>query len=401
MARLREELIAGLAPRMKPYKCADGCGLYIYITPKGSRLWRMNYRFEHRQKTLSFGAWPIVTLEHARGLCLKAKRLLHKGLDPAVDARPGRKPPRRRALTGTFDTIADELLDKREREGLAGVTLHKKRWLLDFARPGLGHKQMRDIHAADILDVLKQVEARGTYETAKRLRTTVGEVFRYAIATLRADIDPTQALRGALTRPQVRHMPALTEEAGFARLVRAVWGYEGSARSVPALKLMILLFPRPGELRLARWEEFDFDRSAWEIPAERMKMRRPHRKPLSGTAVNILLDIRAGGCREGFVFPSMVAADRPISENTMNGALHRLGFASDVTTPHGFRASASSLLNESGLWNPDAIEAELAHHDTKGVRSIYNRAVYWNERARMGDWWADRVLAMTNYESRK
>jgi integrase len=336
-----------------------------------------------------------VTLEEAREKCIKAKRLLKQDIDPG-GVRKASRPGRKKSGPDTFNTIADEFLHKRKIDGLAETTLSKKAWLLDLAREELGTMRITDVRPADVLAVLRAVESRGTYETAKRLRTTIGEVFRYAVATLRAETDPTPVLRGALISPKVRHMPAITQEEEFARLVRAVWRYQGRGGTASALKLMTLLFPRPGELRFARWSEFDFNKSVWTIPAERMKMRREHHKPLSPTVQHILLDLRGMSGPEDYVFPSLTNAERPMSENTMNRALDRLGFPGQQMTPHGFRASASTFLNESGLWNPDAIEAELAHVDTKGVRSIYNRARYWAERVEMMSWWADRVCRWTN-----
>lgn len=389
MGRLTDQLIAELGETGKPYKRSDGLGLFIYVTAKGSKLWRMSYRFKGRQKLLSFGSWPITTIDDARSKCLTAKRLLRDGKDPS---RHGiTKAKRRNPRSGTFDAVADELLHKRELEGLAETTLHKKRWLLEFARPSLGNRSLREIHPAEVLDVLREVEARGTHETAKRLRTTIGEVFRYAIATLRADSDPTAPLRGALIRPKVRHMPAITDPDRFRRLVRAVWSYEGRSHVGTALKLMILLYPRPGELRLAKWSEFDLEKGIWSIPPERMKMRRPHRKPLAGRVVNLLREHLSSANGSELLLPSMTAYGKPISENTMNQALERMGFTSDEMTPHGFRASACTFLNETGKWNPDAIEAELAHIDTKSVRSIYNRSLYWEERRRMSEWWVSWV----------
>ena len=387
--------IAALGPKNKPYKVSDGRGLYIFVTTKGSKLWRMSYRFDGKQKTLSFGPYPTVSLEQARAKCLQAKKLLHVGQDPGLSIR--KNSHRRRGRKGnSFDVVADEFLTKRRIEGIADSTMSKKVWLLDMSRTDLGAKPIDQIKPADILAILKTVEARGHYETAKRLRTTIGEVFRYAVATLRAEHDPTQVLRGALISPRVRHRPAITEEHDFGRLVRAIWEYDGDSQSVIGLKLMALLFPRPGELRKATWSEFDFNASVWTIPAERMKMRREHKKPLPQAALHLLIALRGQAKREDYIFPATTNPERPMSENTMNYALHRLGFESDIMTPHGFRSSASTLLNESNLWNPDAIEAELAHIDTKSVRSIYNRARYWEERIRMMDWWAQHILRNTN-----
>ncbi|KJS27344.1 MAG: integrase [Hyphomonadaceae bacterium BRH_c29] len=393
--KLTDTDIDALLPEARSYKRADGRGLYILVVPTGSKLWRMNYRFEGKQKTLSFGGWPIVTLEEAREKCLKAKRLLKQDIDPG-GVRKSIRPGRRNADPESFNAIADEFLRKRRLDGLAETTLSKKAWLLDLAREDLGARPITEIRPADVLSVLRSVEGRGNYETAKRLRTTIGEVFRYAVATLRAESDPTPVLRGALISPKVRHMPAITEEDEFARLVRAIWRYEGRGGTAKALRLMALLFPRPGELRHARWSEFDFNKAVWTIPAERMKMRREHRKPLPPAALHLLIDLRGASGPGDYVFPTITNPERPMSENTMNGALERLGFPGAEMTPHGFRASASTLLNESGLWNPDAIEAELAHVDTKGVRSIYNRARYWAERVEMMSWWAGWVLRHTN-----
>ncbi|WP_339798113.1 integrase arm-type DNA-binding domain-containing protein [uncultured Hyphomonas sp.] len=392
---LTDSEIEGFEPQEKSYKRADGGGLHIFVVPTGSKLWRMNYRFEGKQKTLSFGAWPVVTLEEARALRNNAKRLLRQDIDPGA-VQQSRKARRRGRAPTTFDVIADEFLEKRRLEGLAETTLSKKAWLLDFAREELGIMSITDIRPRDVLAVLRVVESKGNYETAKRLRTTIGEVFRYAVATLRAETDPTPVLRGALISPKVRHMPAITEEDEFGRLVRAIWRYEGRGGAAKALKLMALLFPRPGELRHARWSEIDFNKAVWTIPAERMKMRREHRKPLSPAALHILLDLRGTSGPEDYLLPAVTDPERPMSENTMNAALERLGFPGERMTPHGFRATASTLLNESGRWNPDAIEAELAHVDTKGVRSIYNRARYWSERVEMMQWWAGQVLKHTN-----
>ncbi|MFH2073991.1 MAG: integrase arm-type DNA-binding domain-containing protein [Pseudomonadota bacterium] len=392
---LTDSEIEGFEPREQSYKRSDGHALYIFIRPNGSKLWRMNYHFEGKQKTLSFGSYPVVTIEEARDLRTKAKRLLRQDVDPGA-VQKACKARRRGRAPDTFDVIADEFLEKRRLEGLAETTLSKKSWLLDFARTELGIMPITDIRPRDVLAVLRVVESKGNYETAKRLRTTIGEVFRYAVATLRAETDPTPVLRGALISPKVRHMPAITDEEEFGRLVRAIWRYEGRGGTANALKLMALLFPRPGELRHARWSEIDFNKAVWIIPAERMKMRREHRKPLTSAALHILLDLRGTNRPGDYLLPAVTDPERPMSENTMNSALERLGFPGERMTPHGFRATASTLLNESGRWNPDAIEAELAHVDTRGVRSIYNRAHYWAERVEMMQWWAGEVLKHTN-----
>ena len=297
-----------------------------------------------------------------------------------------------RALTEhTFAAIAAEMLAKGAKEGLAETTLSKKQWLIDTANADLGSKPITTIAASDVLVPLRKVEALGNYESARRLRAVISQVFRYAIATARADTDPTFGLRGALITPTVTHRAAITTAKAFAGLVRAVWAYEGALESQAALKLLVLLYPRPGELRLATWTEFDLDAATWTVPAVRTKMRREHIKPLAPLAVEILRDLKRHTGNYELAFPSQLSPGKPISENTLNGALRRMGFTKDEHTSHGFRASASSLLNESGKWSADAIEAELAHIGADQVRKAYHRARYWDERVRMADWWAEQI----------
>jgi integrase len=390
---LTDTKIRALRPSEKPTKHSDGGGLFLFVTPQGSKLWRMAYRIEGRQKTLSFGAYPIISLAEAREKRDNAKRLLADGIDPSQQAKL-EKIKRQVSSASTFNAVADELLAKAEREGRAETTLIKKRWLLGFARRHFGDRPITEITALEILVPLREVESEGNYETALRLRATIGQVFRHAISTARAENDPTFGLRGALTTPTVTHRAAITDREKFAGLVRAIWGYDGTPETCAALKLICLLYPRPGELRLAEWSEFDLDKATWTIPAQRTKMRREHRKPLSHTAIEILLDVRRLTGNRALVFPSIRSPQRPISENTLNGALRRLGYTQGEATSHGFRASASSLLNESGKWHADAIEAELGHLGADQVRRAYHRAAYWDERVRMAEWWADEITAM-------
>ena len=379
-------------PREADYKKADGGGLYIFVQRTGSKLWRLRYRFNSKENVLSFGAYPAISLSRARELRAEAKALLAEGIDPSAHAKE--KKASQAALTEhTFAKIAAELVTKLRKEGKAEITLKKKQWLLDMASDDFGDRPITAISAADILATLRKVESKGNYETAKRLRSTIGQVFRYAIATARAENDPTYGLRGALIAPKVTHMAAITDSKGFGELIQAIWSYEGGAPSTrAALKLMALLYTRPGELRLAFWEEFDLERAIWTIPAERTKMRRKHTKPLPQLAVDILRNLQAETGSNYRVFPSSIARDRPISENTLNQALRRIGFDKEEHTSHGFRASASSLLNESGLWNADAIEAELGHVGADEVRRAYHRARYWEERVKMADWWAGEII---------
>ena len=370
--------------------------MFVEVRPNGSKLWRLAYRFEGAQKLMALGSYPETTLARAREKRTEAKALLQDGIDPMARAK-AEKAEQAALSEHTFSKIAAELIDKLRREGKADTTLNKKQWLLDMANADFGSKPIRDVDAPAILKTLRKVEAKGNYETAKRLRSTIGQVFRYAIATARADNEPTYALRGALIAPKVSHMAAATDRAAFARIVQAIWAYDsGSPSTRAALKLMALLYTRPGELRLALWEEFDLEKAIWTIPAERMKMRKEHVKPLPAMAVAILRVLQAETGSNYRAFPSSIARDKPISENTLNQALRRMGFEKDEHTSHGFRASASSLLNESGLWNEDAIEAELAHVGADQVRRAYHRARYWDERVRMADWWAGQIESMLN-----
>lgn len=389
---LTDTQIKKLKPESKPYKKTDSEGLYVWVTPKGSKLWRMRYYFEHREKLLTFGKYPAVSLAQAREKRAEAKALLAQGIDPRA-AEEAAKAEAQAVNEDTFARIADELVNKLRKEGKSETTLKKKLWYLDMANADFADMPIRDLSSAIILKALRKVEAKGKYETAQRLRSTIGQVCRYAIATARLDNDPTYALRGALISPQVKHQPAVTDREGFAQVVRNVWDYGGGVSTNAALKLIVLLYPRPGELRKARWGEFDLEAATWTIPPEHEKNRRTHVKPLPELAVEILRELKAHSGYGELVFPTNSNPKKPLSENAINQALQRLGYKGTHTS-HGFRASASSLLNESGLWNEDAIETELCHIERSQSRRPYNRAKYWDERVKMADWWAGEVLRM-------
>jgi integrase len=345
------------------------------------------YRFGGKQKTLALGVYPIVTLKDARQRRDEAKRLLGKGTDPSAQ----RQWDKQAAATGnTFRSVADELLGKLEKEGRAARTLKKLRWLLGFACNSIGERRVAEITAPELLSVLRKVEARGRYETALRLRSTCGTVFRYAIATGRAERDPSADLRGALTSPRTKHRSAIVDPTAIGALLRAIEGFDGQPTTKAALKLAPLVFVRPGELRHAEWAEIDFAAAEWRIPPAKMKMRRVHRVPLSRQAVGIICELQAisGGGR--WLFPSVRSVARPISENTLNAALRRLGYSPEQMTTHGFRTMASTRLNEIGRWNSDAIERQLAHQEPDDVRRAYiHAAEYWLERVKMMQAWAD------------
>jgi integrase len=322
-------------------KLSDGGGLQLWIAPSGSKLWNIAYRYGGKQLKLSLGAYPAVGLKQAREQRDAAKRLLAAGVHAGQQKRTAAL-TKANAEANTFAVIADELLAKKTREGLAPATIQKVQWLLDFARPVLGTRPIADIMAPEILAVLRGVEGRGRHETAKRLRSTIGECFRYAVASGRADTDPTSALKGALTAPKVRHRAALTEPKAFSGLLRAIGAYEGSPEVRAALQLLALTFVRPGELRAAEWNEFDLEKAEWTIPPARMKMRRSHRVPLAPQAITILRELHAVTGLGKLLFPSVRSPSRCISENTINAALRRMGFTKDEMTGHGFRAVAST-----------------------------------------------------------
>lgn len=387
---LTDIAIRAAKPATKAVKLSDGGGLQLLITPAGGKLWRLAYRFDDRQKQLAFGAYPEVGLKIARDRRDRAKELLAAGVDPAVHAKLD-KLKRQVGRANTFGAIAEEYVAKLEREARAGATIHKVRWLLAFARPILGDRPVAEVTSPEVLVVLRTVEARGRLESARRLRSTIGSVFRYAIATGRAENDPTFALKGALSPPVLKHRAAITDPHRFGALLRAIDGFDGQPTTLAALQLMALLFPRPGELRMAEWDEFDLEKAEWMIPASRTKMRRSHRVPLPRQAITTLCRLKLVTGTGRLAFPGVRTVIRPISENTLNAALRRLGYDKDEATAHGFRATASTLLNESGLWNPDAIERALAHVDVDEVRRAYARGEHWDERVRMMQWWADEL----------
>lgn len=267
---------------------------------------------------------------------------------------------------------------------------------MKLLEPDLGRRAISEINATDIIAPLKRIERQGNYETARRTRAFASQVFRYAIATARGTNDPTFGLRGALISPQVQHRAAIIDPEVFGKLLRSVWNYGGQPQTTAALKLMALLYPRPGELRQAAWDEFDLENGVWTIPAERAKMRREQLKPLNQASVDILRRLIPLTGHAPFVFPAIGARSKPISENTMNQALRRMGFDQTQHTAHGFRATASTMLNESGKWSPDAIEVELDHIDANAVRRAYHRATYWDERVEMAHWWGNEVNTMRN-----
>ena len=372
----------------KPIKLADEKGLFLLLQPSGGKLWRLKYRFAGKEKKLGLGRYPDVPLKEARKRRDDARTLIADGVDPGAQKQAEALAAKLNAAT-TFEAIGNEYLEKASREGRAAVTIGKSRWLLSLMVPDLGGLPVADISPAQLLAALRKIEAKGHLETARRMRSLAGRVFRYAVATSRATSDPSGLLRGALTAPTVKHHSAIIEPSRVGALLNAIEGFEGQPLTRLALKLTPHLFVRPGELRRAEWAEFDLDAAVWSIPAAKMKMRDSHVVPLSTQSLELLHAAQALSAGQQYVFSSLYPGNRPMSENTINAALRRIGYMGTEMTAHGFRAMASTLLNESGKWSVDAIERALAHKDGSATRGAYHRGLHWAERVQMTQWWSD------------
>lgn len=379
--------IRNLKSADKPFKVSDFEGLFILVKVSGAKSWRYKYRVDGKERLLVIGDYPAVTLAKARQARDVAKAQLADGIDPS-EAKQDEKRLRLEAKGQTFEKIGEAFLAKQRKEGKSAATLSKTEYHLKLANRDFGRKPITEITAPMILKALRKVEAKGNYETAHRLRARIGSVFRYAVASGIAETDPTYALRDALIRPTRVHRAAIIEPKALGRLMAEIDGFEGQATTRIGLKLLAILAQRPGEVRNAMWDEFDFDEKVWSIPATKMKMRRDHNVPLPDQALALLEQLRAMNNKGDYLFPSLRTWTRPMSENTLNAALRRMGYTGDEMTAHGFRASFSTLANESGLWHPDAIERALAHVEKNEVRRAYARGAHWEERVRLADWWA-------------
>ena len=384
--------VANAKPQAKPYKLRDERGLYLLAQPNGSKWWRFDYRRPGTspRNTLSLGTYPDVSLKQARERRDAARKLIADGIDPAIKRKAERS-----ADADSLEAIAREWHGK-----------HKDKWTPDYGAeilrrlemnvfPWIGARAITSLNAPDILAVLRRIEARGAVDLAHRQHQVCGQVFRYAVATGRATMDPTPALRGAIPPASKVHLASIKEPARVGELLRALHGYSGGPVVASALKLAPLVFTRPGELRHAEWAEIDLDKAEWRIPAHKMKMRAPHIVPLSTQAVVILRKLHPLTGRAKYVFPSPRGAARCMSENAITVALRALGYDGQTMTGHGFRSMASTLLNEQG-WNRDAIERQLAHAERDPVRAAYNYAEHLPERRRMMQSWADYLDGLRN-----
>lgn len=384
---LTDTKIRKIKPQEKAYKLADEKGLFLLVKPNGSKYWRFKYRFIGKEKLLSIGVYPDVTLADARNKRDQARRLLADDTDPGLVKQVAKR-TRKLSAENSFEAIAREWFAKHSSKW---VPSHAEKIIRRFERdifPWIGNRPIREITAPDLLTALRRIENRGAIDTAHRAHQSCSQVFRYAIATGRADRDPSGDLRGALSPVKQQHHASITDPKAIGELLRNINGYQGYFITKCALQLAPLLFVRPGELRKAEWSEINFETAEWRIPAAKMKMRVLHIVPLSTQSMTILNELRALTGDGKYLFPSVRTPTRPMSENTVNAALRRLGYAKDEMTGHGFRSMASTILNEQG-WNRDAIERQLAHSERDSVRAAYNYAEHLPERRKMMQDWAD------------
>ena len=371
----------------KPITMFDGGGLYLLITPSGGKLWRFKYRFDGKEKLLSLGPYPENSLSDARQLRDEARRQIAHGIDPGAV-----KKAKKQAATAqkeTFEAVAREWHTAFTPAWAPrhGATILSR--LNHDLIPWLGSRPINEIKAPELLSVLRRAESRGALELAHRLRAIAGQVFRYAVATGRAERDPSGDLRGAIPPPKIKHHAAITDPKEVAPLLRALDGYQGGLVVKCALRLAPLLFVRPGELRHAEWVEINLDQAVWNIPAHKMKMKQAHIVPLCDQAIGILKELYEYTGTGRYVFPSVRTHARPMSENTINAALRNAGYDKDTMTGHGFRAMARTILDEVLQVRPDYIEHQLAHAVRDPNGRAYNRTAHLEERRKMMQQWAD------------
>jgi len=362
------------------------------VSPAGGKWWRVRYRFGGKQKELSVGTYPETKLKAAILKRDGIRSMVADEIDPAHQ----RKIEKIISIDeGSFEAVAREWFNKFSTQWSKD---HAKRTIGRLERdvfPWIGSESINAIKAPELLAVLRRIESRGAIESAHRAHQVSSQVFRYAVAAGRAERDPTADLKGAIPPAKVKHHASITEPQKVGALMRAIRSYQGTLITVSALKLAPLVFVRPGELRNAEWSEIDLDKAEWRIPAEKMKMRVVHIIPLSKQAIEVLREIQPLTGRGKYIFPSNRTSTRPMSDNTINAGLRRLGYTKEEMTGHGFRSMASTILNEQG-WNRDAIERQLAHSEKDGVRAAYNYAQYLPERKKMMQAWADYLDGLAN-----
>jgi integrase len=377
-------------PKEKQHKLSDGRGMYLIVSPRGGKYWRLDYRFNGKRQTLSLGTFPSTSLKDARRKCEDTKSLIEDGIDPSHQ--------RKIKLAGdkdSFEAVAKEWYGKYRSQWTENHAATTLRRIEANLLPWLGSRPIAVVEPPEILQALRRIEKRGSLETAHRVQQIVSRIFRYGVATGRCTRDPTIDLKGALPPTHSIHFPTITKPSEIGALLRAIDGYQGSPTTQLALQMAPLVFVRPGELRHCEWTEIRTDEATWQIPAAKMKMRRDHIVPLSLQTLRILEELKLLAGTGTYVFPSTRSVTRPMSENTVNGALRRLGYTNDEFTGHSFRSMASTILNENS-WNRDAIERQLAHVEGNSIRAAYNYAEHLEERRRMMQWWADYLDGLKN-----
>lgn len=384
---LTDTAVRNARPGAKSAKLFDGGGLFLLVALSGGKFWRLKYRIDKKEKLLSLGSYPEVKLKDARAKRDKAREQLAAGIDPG-EQRKAIKASQTAQMENNFEVVAREWFAKYSTGWAAS---HAEKIIRRFERdifPWIGTRPIGEINAPELLKVLRRVEGRGATETSHRAHQNCGQVFRYAVATGRAERDPSGDLRGALTPWKPKHYATVTDPKAIGDLLRTIQGYQGGLIVRCALRLAPLLFVRPGELRRAEWAEIDLEKAEWRIPAEKMKARQKHTVPLSRQALALLRELHALTGHGRWVFPGVRTSGEPMSENTVNAALRRLGYDKTQLTGHGFRSMASTSLHEQG-WPSDVIERQLAHAERNSVKAAYNRAEHLPERRKMMQAWAD------------
>ncbi|MGA7540824.1 MAG: integrase arm-type DNA-binding domain-containing protein [Steroidobacteraceae bacterium] len=379
--------IEAARPQEKPVKLFDGRGLYLEIAPSGGRWWRFKYRLAGKERRVSLGVYPDVGLKEARERLEQARKLVAAGIDPS-ERRKAAKLALVTSSDNTFQAVGREWFKLNEPKWAPNHAVKVIDRLERDVFPWIGRRTVSEVSAPELLAVLRRIEKRGAIETAHRALQDCGRILRYAVATARANHDVSVNLRGALAPKLEKHFASVKEPSEVGALMRAIESYHGSFVTQCALRLAALTFVRPGELRAAEWREVNFETAEWRIPAARMKKRQPHIVPISSQGLAVLSELQPLTGDGKYVFPSERTRERPMSENTVNAALRRMGYTNDEMTGHGFRSMASTLLNEQG-WNRDAIERQLAHAEQNETRSAYNYAEFLPERRKMIQAWAD------------
>ena len=378
-------------PKVKQYKLADGKGMFLLVHPNGSKYWRLKYYFSGKEKILALGVYPVVSLSEARNKREDAKKLIANNIDPSI-VKKTQKLVATQSAEATFEVVSLEWHAKQSNKWVPKNAARNLSILANYVFPHIGSIPIAQITAAQLLAVIQRIEKRGIIETAHRTMQICGQIFRFAIATGRAQADLSVVLRGALTPVREKHHASITEPRKITTLLKAIDGYEGAFITQCALKLAPLLFVRPGELRHAEWSEFNLNVGVaeWRIPASKMKMNDVHIVPLAVQALDVFRELHKQTGHTKYVFPGVRSADRPMSENTVNAALRRLGYSKDEMTGHGFRSMASTILHEQA-WPHEAIERQLAHAERNKISAAYNYAQHMDKRKEMMQAWADYI----------